>query len=325
VPCFQIGLCAVALHLLAVDCATAQVLWKEPAQMTAVDWVWGPGGVSAAPRPPFRFVKEIFSGVNAKIEVIDSADRAWVVTFGGGLHADTFAARFLYALGYAAIPTVLVRGTSIDGVHDLKRAKPFVAEDGTIHDAQFKLDKRCEQRWSWNDPRFIDSRELGGLKIVMMLLSNWDSADARDGLESNNAICGEPPIAGKSGGRFAVTDWSSSLGRTGGFFNRDRWNWRGYRDQTSDFAVLRSDCSIKWGFQGKHDSDIVNGVGIEDVRWLMPYLSRITDEELATGLAASGASDFVGQQFTLAIRQRIRELQRIAATGSDIGPRLQRD
>jgi hypothetical protein len=288
--------------------------------MSAVDWVWGPGGASAAPRPPFRFVKENFSGVDPKIEVLDRADRAWVVTFGGGLHSDTFAARFLCAVGYTAIPTVLVRGTSIEGVHGLKRAKPFVAEDGTVHDVQFKLDKHSEHQWSWNDPRFINSRELGGLKIIMMLLSNWDAADARDGQDGNNAIYEELHIAGESDGRFAVTDWSSSLGRTGGFFTRDRWNWRAYRAQTPGFAVLRSDGSIKWGFQGKHGSDIVNGVGVEDVRWLVPYLSRITDEELATGLAASGALDFVGQQFTLAIRRRIRELQRIAATCSDAYP-----
>ncbi len=289
--------------------------------MTAVDWVWGPGGSSTAPRPPFRFVKENFSGVNPKIDVLDSADRAWVVTFGGGLHADTFAARFLYALGYAAIPTVLVRGTSIEGVHDLKRAKPFVADDGTIHDAQFKLDKHYEHQWSWNDPRLIDTRELGGLKIIMMLLSNWDGADARDGQDSNNAIYEESNLAGTANGRFAVTNWISSLGRTGGLLERDRWNWRGYRDQTPGFAVLRSGGSIKWGFQGKHGGDIVNGVGVEDVRWLVPYLSRITDEELATGLAASGAWDFVGRQFTQAIRQRILELQRIAATCSNAHPR----
>jgi hypothetical protein len=292
--------------------------------MTAVDWVWGPGGASAAPRPPFRFVKENFSGQNPKIDVRDSADRAWVITFGEGIHSDTFAARFLYALGYAAIPTVLVRGTSIEGVRDLKRAKPFVADDGTIHDAEFKLDKRCEHRWSWNDPRFTNSREMGGLKIIMMLLSNWDAADARDGQDSDNAIYDESCIAGKSDRRFAVMDWSSSLGRTGGFSERDRWNWRGYRDQTPGFAVLRSDGSIKWAFHGNHSSDIVNGVGLDDVRWLVPYLSRITDEELATGLAASGALDFVGEQFTRAIRQRIRELQRIAATCSDahVAPHL---
>jgi hypothetical protein len=51
-----------------------------------------------------------------------------------------------------------------------------------------------------------------------------------------------------------------------------------------------------------------------DVRWLLPYLSRISDEDLKAGLAASGASAPVAQEFTRSIRQRILQLQRVAET-----------
>ena len=50
--------------------------------------------------------------------------------------------------------------------------------------------------------------------------------------------------------------------------------------------------------------------------WLLPYLSRITDEHLEAGLAASGASAPVAQEFTRLIRERILQLQRIAESST---------
>jgi hypothetical protein len=151
---------------------------------------------------------------------------------------------------------------------------------------------------------------------MIMLLSNWDTKDARDGEGSNNGILEESHSGHSPAGWFAVTDWGASFGKSGGFFRRDRWNWRGYSAQSPHFATLQHDGSIQWGFHGKHNADIITGVGVEDVRWLFPYLSRITDEELTAGLTASGASALAAQQFTRAIRQRLQELQSIAGAAN---------
>jgi len=157
----------------------------------------------------------------------------------------------------------------------------------------------------------LNSQELGGLKVVVMLLSNWDTKDARDPDGGNNGVF--------EGGRFgdsawfAVTDWGASLGKSGGYFQRDRWDWRGYSLQTASFASLRSDGTVQWGFRGKHGDDIVSGVGVQQVRWILPYLARVTDEQLMAAMTASGATPEAGTQFTRAIRQRIQILQRIAA------------
>jgi hypothetical protein len=276
------------------------------------DWVSGPGGPDAAPRPPFRFVKENLDGTNPKIDVTDSVGRTWVVKFGSEVHSDTFTARFLYAVGYASIPTFFLPSGAIQDVHALKRAKAFVAKDGSFRNARFKLHRKHKEQWSWIDNPFAGSREFGGLKIMIMLLSNWDTKDARDGAGSNNAIYEEPHADRSSASWYAVTDWGASFGKSGGFFQRDRWDWRGYGAQSARFATLQRDGSIRWGFRGKHGEDILAGVSVEDVRWLLPYLSRITDEELAAGLAASGAVPAASEQFTLAIRGRIRQLQQIA-------------
>jgi hypothetical protein len=122
----------LALYVFVSFCVPAQVLWKEPRPPTASDWTWGPGGQEMAPRPPFEFVKESLEGTNPKVEVRDAVRRLWTVKFGSEVHADTFAPRFLNALGYAAEPTFFVAGGSINGVHGLKRARRFISKDGFI-------------------------------------------------------------------------------------------------------------------------------------------------------------------------------------------------
>ena len=37
-----------------------------------------------------------------------------------------------------------------------------------------------EHSWAWADNPFIGTKQLAGLKIVNMLLSNWDTKDRRD-------------------------------------------------------------------------------------------------------------------------------------------------
>jgi len=70
--------------------------------------------------------------------------------------------------------------------------------------------------------------------------------------------------------------------------------------------------ALQLGFKGKHTQDITAGIGVADVVWLDRYLSRITDEDLTAGFAASGASQPVAREYTRLMRQRILQLQRVA-------------
>jgi len=295
--------------------AAAQTLWKEPKPISVSDWTWGPGGQAMAPRPPFEFVKEKMTGTNPKIEVRDAAGRLWTAKFGAEVHADTFSARLLTAVGYAAVPTYYVERGTVTGTRDLKQARYFIAKDGSFKSARFKLKEHHakseeeSQVWSWIDNPFMGTRELGGLKILIMLASNWDTKDSRDGDGSNNEII---QFAAESPAWYAVTDWGASFGKSGGLFRRDRWDWNAYHVQSSRFVRLTSSGKLEWGFKGKHRADITAGVGLDDIRWLLPYLSRITDEDLVAGLRASGASGPVAQYYTQSIRARIDQLQSVA-------------
>src|SRR5947209_1658318 len=158
----------LALFTFVGICATAQVLWREPRVATPSDWTWGPGGQELAPRPPFEFVKEKLGGTNPKVEVRDAGGTLWTVKFGSEVHADTFAPRLLNALGYAAEPTFFVRSGSASGVHDLKRARHFIAKDGSFQNARFQLREHRtkkdadNQPWSWVDNPFVGTHELSG-------------------------------------------------------------------------------------------------------------------------------------------------------------------
>jgi len=292
------------------------VLWRAPHTMTTSDWVWGPGGEQQAPLPPFTFVKENLGGTNPKVDVRDARGASWVVKFGAEVHTDVFASRLLYAVGYPTEPTYYVADGAVDGVTGLRRAKTFIGKDGRFRNARFKLKDRSfkdadEYKWSWVENPFVGSHELNGLRILMMLVSNWDAKDSRDAEGSNTAVLRQrdtkPPVY-----VYAMTDWGASLGSWGGFFKRDRWNAAAYERQTPKFVQGVKDGNIVWGYDGKHGEDITAGISVEDARWLLTYLSGITTEELRTGLRASGASPGYAERISRAVRNRIVQLQQIA-------------
>ena len=315
---------AILLTVLPCKAGDKAVLWQSPGTITVNDWIWGAGGEARAPKPPFEFMSEDFHGTNPKIRVRDAKGDQWSVKFGGENHGDVFASRLLYAMGYLTAPTYYVASGTISNVHELKRARAFVGRDGSFRFARFKLHDRKTlvpvdgEDWSWTDNPFVGTPQLNGLKILMMLTSNWDAKDSRDGKGSNTSLysMAEPNAAQRF---YAFDDWGATMGKSGGFFERDKWDPAGYQAQTKKFARVGPDGRIEWGYRGKHGQDITTGVSVGDVRWLMTCLSRVTDEELQAGLRASGATEGQIGAYTRAIRERIAQLQRVADSAASTG------
>lgn len=229
-----------------------------------------------------------------------------------------FASRLLYATGYLAEPSYYVASGVIAGAHNLKRAKAFIAKDGNFSRARFKLHDKTlarvdDKTWTWVDNPFSGSHELNGLKVLMMLTSNWDAKDARDGKGSNTSV-----YSGKSsvGTEFfySFDDWGATMGKWGGFFGRDKWDPDGYRRQSKSFARMGASQRIEWGYRGKHGKEVTAGISPEDVRWLLTYLAPVTDEYLRAGLRASGASEAQINAYVPSIRGRIEQLRRISSS-----------
>jgi hypothetical protein len=95
----------------------------------------------------------------------------------------------------------------IDGVTELGRARECVGEDCQFKDARFELDEAGvtklfdEHGWAWDDNPFVGSRELNGLKIMLMLTSNWDNKDVRDVARGSNTAVFEYALPAASSKR----------------------------------------------------------------------------------------------------------------------------
>jgi hypothetical protein len=293
------------------------VLWHDPGPVERLDLRYGAGGPSLAPRPPFRFVKEDPSGTTPKVRVRDAAGREWVIKFAVEASPDTFGSRMAWAVGYFTEINYYVRGGRILGAHDLKRARKYVDPSGHFAGGRFQLRSKSPEylggvSWSWDGNPFIGTPQLNGLKILMMLLSNWDDKDIRDAHRrgSNTAIY-------RDGGRFLffIDDWGGSMGRWGHYFTRTKWDPVDYYTESEQFVRVK-DAAIDWGYKGTHTDRMTDEIRAADVRWLLRYLGRLSDRQIYAGLIASGATRDQAGVFTQALRMRISQLREIARSGT---------
>jgi hypothetical protein len=197
---------AFTLTLLSAS-ASAAALWRDPGPIESLDLAGGPGGADKAPKPPFTFVSEPKGGTAAKVMVKDANGVQWMVKFGEEVKAENFASRIVWAAGYYAEPTYYVGEGTIEGARDLGRASGFI-KDGAFRDARFEMmdSSRAGKatKWSLDKSALKNTRELAGLKLLFILLSNWDIKP--DNFEVINT---------KGQQVYAVTDWGASMGRAG--------------------------------------------------------------------------------------------------------------
>jgi hypothetical protein len=103
------------------------------------------------------------------------------------------------------------------------------------------------------------------------------------------------------------------MGRWGSAFTREKWDCEAYSEQTPDFVKGVEDGFVKWGYTGKNAKDVTEGISVDDVRWLLKDLGKITDRQLKAALRSSGAEDEEVSCFGRAIRDRVRQLQSLSA------------
>jgi hypothetical protein len=298
-------------------------LWRDPGDVAALDLASGPAGGRGAPVPPFRFVEEHTNGSSPSISVSDAAGRRWRIKWGDEARPETFATRIVWAAGYFAEATFLVPEGHIQGTPDLGRARDCVDEDGRFSDARFEIEERHantrfdEHGWSWDDNPFVGTHELAGLKVMHMLLSNWDSKDVRDvSRGSNTGIFEYPTPDGAVEARYLIIDWGGSMGAWGNVLTRTKWDWQGFDAQTPLFVTGVEDGAVTWGYKGQRTDDIATGITVADVRWLHRYAGRITDTQIRAALVASGATAAEEDAFTRALRGRLDRLRHVVETGT---------
>lgn len=291
------------------------IVWRDPGAVETLDFVGGPGGREQSPKPPFTFIEEDHTGSNPKVKVRDASGNKWSVKWGSEVNAEVFATRIAWAVGYFVEPSYFVASGQIEGVKKLGRAQKYVDSDGHFTNARFELKEKGvtklegRQSWRWDNNPLVGTREFNGLKIVMMLVSNFDNKDARDiGRGSNTAIF-QYLVGDTVESRYLVTDWGGSMGKWGGYIGREKWDCKGYAQQTPEFIKGVKGGFIVWGWSGQHTKEGTEGITQSDVKWLLQYLGRISDEQIRAGLEASGATPEECDCFTKALRSRILQMK----------------
>jgi hypothetical protein len=295
-------------------------IWRDPGDLRARDLAAGAG---APPAPPFTYVVEHDSGSQPCVSVHDAGNREWRVKWGPEVRTETFGTRLAWALGFFSEQTHFIAEGVIAGARDLRRARANIDEHGHFTEARFELSEAGVAKhfdahsWAWNDNPFVGTRELNGLKILMMLVSNWDNKDVRDVARgSNTAIFEHRLPEGVLEARYLVIDWGAALGAWGNnVVQRGRWDAEAYAAQNDLFITGTEGDIVHWGYQGQRTTDVTYDITRADVRWFHDLACRLTGDQLRDGFRASGANDEEAEPFTAALRDRIERLGAVARGG----------
>ena len=304
------------------------IMWRDPGAISAENLFYGPGSEALAPVPPFRFLEEDKAGTNPKFKVKDSRDVEWAVKLGRESQSETVATHIVWAVGYFTEEAYYYPSVHIDGFQQLSRGHAFFDSSGNVREARFeprRSDVKRGDEWAWRDNPFVGTRELNGLKVMMILINNWDVKDA------NNRVL-ITKIAGKDNteARFTLTDLGASFGRAKGLGGgRTRNDVKGYvasrfvkgihHDGTVDFYYDLTPTGF--GFltalfppafmrQQRKDDNMAD-IPVAHARWIASYLAQLSDSQLTDAFRAAQYDDATVNQYVSALRNRINQLNQL--------------
>jgi hypothetical protein len=281
------------------------VLWEEPGDITTRDLFYGEGGKENAPdlSAKFTFMGRDKSGTSEKIYVNDSTGKEWIVKFGPEAKPETAATRIVWAAGYHVDRDYFVKTVHIEGRGGFE-----------ARDVRFKLRHagyKEEGLWKWEVNPFLGTRELDGLKVLMVLLNNWDLKP------DNNKIARPDKNSGAHDEAiFYVADLGASFGTTGALARKlipfgdppagSKGDPAGYSRQPFIDGVKGG--MVSFHYKGK-DPAALQGISVERARWMGNLLGQLSDRQLSDAFRAAGWDDADVATLTRATRGRIQQLQ----------------
>jgi hypothetical protein len=303
------------------------ILWQNPGNVRSRNLFYGCGAANRAPVPPFQFIEEDKSGESPKFKVSDARGVKWSVKLGPEAQAETVATRLVWAVGYFAEEAYYLDKVRIENLPRLSRGRQYVKGRGEVYGARFEPRRegiRKAGTWDWNKNPFAGTHELNGLKVVMILLNNYDARS-----ENNKVLISNHRQISKALARYVVTDLGATLGKAGGLGGKRSKN------DLEDFLSTRfvlgvEDGAVKFDYDTRptklgivsvlyppyylgevKKEKSMRGIPVEHARWIGSLLSQLSNAQLRDAFRAAGYEARTRDGYVLAIRRRIRQLTRL--------------
>jgi hypothetical protein len=304
------------------------IIWRDPGNIPSRDLSYGPGSERLAPLAPFKFMEEDKDGESPKFAVKDARGVEWRVKLGPEAQSETVATRLVWAVGYFAEEAYYFDRVRINNLPRLSRGRQYVENREFVRGVRFEPRRKNVKRgpeWDWDNNPFKGTRELSGLKVLMILLNNFDARKANNGI-----LYVMNERRRRTDARYTVTDLGATLGRAGGLGGKRTKN--NLKDFLSTEFVrgVEDDGSVEFDYDTRptklgmftifyppyylgevKKEKSMRGIPDVHARWIGSLLSQLSDEQLRDAFRAASYDEATMEGYVRSLRERINQLTRL--------------
>jgi hypothetical protein len=306
------------------------VAWRDPGDISSLNLLHGPGSEEMAPQAPFTFISESKLGASPKFKVRDARGVTWSVKMGPEAQAETVATRLVWAMGYFADEAYHFDKIEVQNLPRLARGQEF--QSGKIvRDVRMEPRRADVKRgaiWDWLENPFVGQREFNGLKVLMVLVANYDTR-----LDNNQIYYGKHPETGEMEARYVVTDIGATFGKVGGLGGKRSKNvLEDFRSskfiESVENGMVNFDYHTKpkgaggfaslfnpgYGKRQANKEKAMRSLPLEDVRWIGSRLALLSDEQLRDAFRAAHYNTATMEGYVSILRSRINQLKQLSSS-----------
>jgi hypothetical protein len=267
------------------------ILWLQPSDIASRDLLLGPGGETMQPDlSRVTFIKEQKGGYSTKYRVRDAQGREWIAKLGKEAQSEVAASRLLWTVGYFTDITYMAPRVEIQGKGTFENVRL---------EARPKQIKRLGE-WTWERNPFTNTPEFQGLKVMMLLLGNWDIKDS-----NNRILVAQDEQTGEEQLRYVVSDLGGTLGKTNGLLTGTRNEPKDYLK--AKFIVGVKGDRVEFDYGGKRGS-LFRDITVKQAGWIGNWLARLSEQQIRAAFRAANYREDEIKMLTKAVRTRINDL-----------------
>jgi hypothetical protein len=227
----------------------------------------------------------------------------------------------VWAVGYFADEAYYLQRVEVANLPELSRGQEYRDPDGLLTGARFEPRREGTtylDSWQWDRNPFVGSRELDGLRVMMVLLNNWDARHA-----NNQVMLVDGPEGREA--RFMVSDLGATLGRTGSKGKHSKNNLHHFLEsgfvESVEGGMVEFEYETRprgWALasivyppyflrESKREEQFER-VAIAHARWIGSLLSRLSEPQLHDAFRAAAYPPIVARSYVTKLRERIQQL-----------------